>query len=173
MQAALVFVLFGCGVPCLAQTSRDYYNEIYKAGGLDRMADGYACFDDDPTLQTFFIFGQSVVIKQMFIDAGKFSSLPKAEQAKLNRGFLVVRGYDRGVPLSSEEFYEKDGESWVQDGMVSGKKTKERLIISMETLRYKRTVELDDGKGNFSPLVSRYGKCENVLLIFSRNNLCG
>ena len=29
-----------------AQTARNYYDELYKAGGLDRMADGYVCFDD-------------------------------------------------------------------------------------------------------------------------------
>ena len=32
---------------CFAQTARDYYNEIYAAGGLDRMADRYVCFNED------------------------------------------------------------------------------------------------------------------------------
>ena len=54
----LMVLLFGSATT-FAQSGRDYYNEIYKAGGLDRMADGYACFDDDPKLETFFIFGKA------------------------------------------------------------------------------------------------------------------
>jgi len=39
-----------------AQTARDYYDELYKAGGLDHMADEYVCFDDRKDLGTFFIW---------------------------------------------------------------------------------------------------------------------
>jgi hypothetical protein len=49
-------------VACLGQSARRYYNELYKAGGLDRMADEYVCFDDDDKLETFFIFGESKTI---------------------------------------------------------------------------------------------------------------
>jgi hypothetical protein len=65
----LVAVLLFGSASTFAQSARDYYNEIYKAGGLDRMADVYASFDDDPKLETFFTFGKSETLKQ-------FSSSP-------------------------------------------------------------------------------------------------
>lgn len=108
MTAALFVASSGA-----AQTARTYYNELYKAGGLDRMADGYVCFDDQPRVQTFFIFGQSKVFRQFLIDNGGFAKLSKGDQAELNRGYLLVRYYDRGVPQPEEEILEKDGDSWV------------------------------------------------------------
>jgi hypothetical protein len=61
-----------------SQTARDYYNEIYKVGGLDNFADGEVCFDDDPKLDTFFIFGQSKHMREFMQLDGTFSKLTKS-----------------------------------------------------------------------------------------------
>jgi hypothetical protein len=164
MKIALVVVLLFESASTFAQSARDYYNEIYKAGGLDRMADGYACFDDDPKLETFFIFGKSETLKQFLIFAGEFKKMSKAQQADFNRGFLNTRGYDKGVPLSSEETYWADGTSWASEpGIISGKKMRVRISIEWTTLRYKRSVEFLNPNGTLKSVpVSRYGRCEEV-----------
>jgi hypothetical protein len=164
MKIALVVVLLFGSASTFAQSARDYYNEIYKAGGLDRMADGYVCFDDDPKLETFFIFGKSETLKQFLISEGEFKKMSKAQQAELNRGFLNTRGYDKGVPLSGEETYYADGTSWASEpGIISGTKMRVRISIEWTTLRYKRSVEFLNANGTMKSVpVSRYGRCENV-----------
>jgi hypothetical protein len=164
MKIALVVVLLFGSASTFAQSARDYYNEIYKAGGLDRMADGYACFDDDPKLETFFIFGKSETLKQFLISTGEFKKMTKAQQADLNRGFLNTRGYDKGVPHSNEETYQTDGTSWASEpGIISGTKMRVRLSIEWTTLRYKRSVEFLNPNGTLKSVpLSRYGRCEEV-----------
>lgn len=164
MKIALALVLLFGSASMFAQSARDYYNEIYKAGGLDRMADGYVCFDDDPELDTFFIFGKSETLKQFLISTGEFKKMSKTQQAELNRGFLNTRGYDKGVPLSSEETYWADGTSWaIEPGIISGKKMRMRLSIEWTTLRYKRSVEILNSNGTLKSVpLSRYGRCEKV-----------
>jgi hypothetical protein len=164
MKIALVVVLLFGSSSTFAQSSRDYFNEIYKAGGLDRMADGYVCFDDDPKLDTFFIVAKSETLKQFLISTGDFKKMTKAQQAELNRGFLITRGYDKGVALSSEETYYTDGTSWASEpGIVSGTKMRMRLSIEWTTLRYKRDVEFLNPNGTLKRVpISRYGRCEEM-----------
>jgi len=151
-------------LPSFGQTTaRDYYTELYKAGGLDRMADEYVCFDDSKDLDTFFIFGKSETLKQFLIDQGGFAKLPPKSKKILNDGYLNMRGYDKGVALSSEEMYYKDGDTWsTEKGMVQGTAMRMRLSISFETLRYKRSVEILNPNGSLKSEVSRYGRCESV-----------
>ena len=61
MKAFLIVGLFS--MACYAQTARQYYDELYKAGGLDRMADKYVCFDDEDELKTFFIFARVRILE--------------------------------------------------------------------------------------------------------------
>ncbi|HYK36887.1 hypothetical protein [Alloacidobacterium sp.] len=159
----VVALLFGSTLT-FAQSARDYYNELYKAGGLDRMADGYVCFDDDPKLETIFIFGKSETLKQFLISTGEFKKMSKAQQAELNHGFLNTRGYDKGVPQSVEETYSADGTSWTTDpGIISGQKMRMRLSIEWTTLRYRRSVEFLNPNGTLKSVpISRYGRCEEV-----------
>jgi hypothetical protein len=123
--------------PSFAQTARDYYKELYAAGGLDRMADKYVCFADDPKLENFFIFGESKDMRESMIADGKFSKMPKAAQNRFNKDWLIVRGYNKGVPFE-EEYLDKSGESWVSEEHMLNKHTPFRikLTISWETLRY-------------------------------------
>jgi hypothetical protein len=111
-------------VACLGQSARQYYNELYKAGGLDRMADGYVCFDDDNKLETFFIFGESKTIREFLIANGSFGKMSDEFQKKLKEDFLIVRGYDKGVAIGEEEFYYHDGSSWVGDKSALSKQPK-------------------------------------------------
>jgi hypothetical protein len=147
-----------------AQTARNYYDELYKAGGLDRMADGYVCFDDRLELQTFFIFGESKVLKDFLIENRGFDELKPKWKAQINRGFLNVRGYDKGVVVGEEQFFNKDRESWVTDEFFISKGTpaRIRLTISWETLRYKKSVEVLSADSTLKSQFSTYGRCELV-----------
>jgi len=148
------------------QTVRDYYNEIYKAGGLDRMADGEVCFDDDPKLDTFFIFGQSKHMREFMLMDGTFAKLSKPMQAQLKKDFLIVRGYNKGIAFDNNEFYEKDGASWISEtgplDKAGTKKIRVRLTINWETLRFKRSVEILDHDSKYVSEVARFGRCEDV-----------
>jgi len=97
-----------------SQTARDYYNELYKAGGLDRMADRYVCFTDDPKHENFFIFGESKDVRESMMADGTFSKMPKAFQDRLKKDWLIVRPYIKGVPFE-QEYLDKNGESWVSE----------------------------------------------------------
>jgi hypothetical protein len=158
--ATLALLLVGTA---RAQSARDYFNELYNAGGLDHMADQYVCFDSSPELQTFFIFAKSDVLKQFLMDNGAFAKLPKSQQAGLNKGFLIVRGYDKGVALSTEQTYDKDGNTWVTERFdVQKAPMRMRLGITWETLRYKRAVEILNADSTMKSEVPRYGRCEVI-----------
>ena len=148
------------------RTAREYYNEIYAAGGLDRFAARYACFDEDTTLNTFFIYNESSRIRELLVAHDTFSKMPKDMRARLKKDWIVARGYDKGVPTGEQEYYEKDGPGW---GWVSDKFKvnnecclRVRLIVDPETLRYNRSVEILNHNRTMKNDVARYGKCEPV-----------
>jgi|SRR5271157_4596409 len=153
-------------VACLGQSARQYYNELYKAGGLDRMADGYVCFDDEDKLATFFIFGESKTIREFMIADGSFGKMSKEFQQRLKEDFLIVRGYDKGVAIGAEDFYHRDQSSWLGDKFVLSKQPKTfarmRFNITWETLRYKRSVVVLNPDTSSKGQYARYGKCEQV-----------
>jgi len=153
-------------VACFGQGARQYYSELYKAGGLDRMADGYVCFDDDDKLETFFIFGESKTIREFMMADESFGKMSKDFQKKLREDFLIVRGYDKGVAIGTEDFYERDGGSWVDEKFVLSRQPKTfgrmRFNITWETLRYKRSVEVLNPDQSLKGQYARYGKCEQV-----------
>jgi hypothetical protein len=146
-----------------AQTAREYFNELYKAGGLDRMADEYVCFDESAELQTFFIYAESEVLKEFLMANGGFAKLAKSQQAELNKGFLIVRGYDKGVAVGEEQTYAKDRNTWVTDEFYVGKTPmRMRITITPETQRYKRTVEILNANSQLQSESARYGRCEAI-----------
>jgi hypothetical protein len=65
-------------------------------GGLDHLADEFVCFDDQKDLDTFFIFGENKTLKAFLVDNGGYDKLSAANKAYLNRGWLNMRGYDKG-----------------------------------------------------------------------------
>lgn len=145
-------------------TARDYYKELYAAGGLDRMADAYACFEDDPSNEAFFIFGQSKDIREFMIADGTFGKLPKSLQLRLKKDFLIVRGYNKGVPWESESFLDGDEGSWISDQRMLNRHTpfRIRFTIDWQTLRYKWAVEVLNMDSTYRSEVASFGKCEEV-----------
>ena len=149
------------------QSARDYYNELYKAGGLDRMADGEVCFDDDPTMTYFFIFVQSKHMREFMIMDGTFNKLTKAQQEQLKKDFLIIRGYNKGIAMNEEEFFDKDGSSWISEAAPApsdkaGRLLRIRITINWETLRFKRSVEILDRNSKYLSELAHFGKCEDV-----------
>jgi hypothetical protein len=163
MNAALLATIFVAS-SCFAQTTRDYYNEIYGAGGLDRMAARYVCFNEEPDVKAFLIFTENKYLREYMISNGTFDKLSKAEQTELKKEFLIFRGYDKGVPWATEEFLNRDGASWVSDKFMLDKKTpaRVRFSISWETMRYKRSVEVLNSDDTINRIVPAYGRCERV-----------
>jgi hypothetical protein len=162
MKYALVLALFLAYPQATEPTARDYYNELYKAGGLDHMADEYVCFQDTPEVGTFFLFSRSDDIRKALMVDGSFQKLPKATQTKFSTDILFVRGYSKGIPFKDYDFYSKDGVSYVGDELIVDKNSPHvriRLTIQWETLRFKRAVEFIGKPGAD---VNVYGKCERV-----------
>jgi hypothetical protein len=140
--------------------ARDYYQELYAAGGLDRMASEYACFQDDPMAVNFFIFSESKLLRSHMQENGTFSKLSKPQQQELKKDFLNVRGYQQGVPWANESFLDKDGESWVTDKFIlptTKVPAVVRFTLNWQTLRYKWSVEYGSGKES-----ANFGRCELV-----------
>ncbi|MGB8128925.1 MAG: hypothetical protein WCG81_03975 [Candidatus Angelobacter sp.] len=157
MVLAFYGVVFGT-------TARDYYNEIYKAGGLDRKAAGYACFPDEDTGK-FFIFSQSDVVRQFLIDERQYKKLPKSQQTELDKGFIYLRTYYKGVPRGPITL-DKDGESYLFEGDMKQEKgavLKIRYTFNWATLRYEESVGIYR-KGTLvrSSEHNGYGRCELV-----------
>jgi hypothetical protein len=146
------------------RTAREYYDELYKAGGLDRFADGEVCFDEDTTSQNFFIFGQSKHMREFMKADGTFEKLPKKMQVQLEKDFLIIRGYAKGIPFKDEEYYEKDGSTWLSPVYDFDAKNSMRIrfTINWQTLRYKRAVEMLDHDLHYKSEVAKFGKCEDV-----------
>lgn len=145
-----------------AQNARSYFEELYKAGGLDRTADEYVCFDDDPSIQAFFIFTTSKTLREFFIRKGEFAKLPKSQRDELNRGFLVLREYDKGVPEPHEETLSPEGSSWVEKVVIDKAPIRIRFAISWETMRYKRSLEIWNSNSTLRSESARYGHCEGT-----------
>jgi hypothetical protein len=169
IMGLLAFSLIGF-LPCKAQNlpkARDYYKELYAAGGLDRMADGYVCFFDDSNIGNFFIFGEGKHLREFMMANGTFEKLPKEAQAAMKTDFLVVRGYTKGVPFGSQDFYTKDKDSWVtEEGVMKNKDDslafRMRLDINWQTLRFRRSVEILNPDLSFQGEVPLFGRCEKI-----------
>jgi len=140
-----------------AQSARSYFEELYKAGGLDGMADEYVCFDGDPSINAFFTFTTSKTLRQLFITKGEFAKLPKTQRDELKRGFLILRGYDRGVAEPHEETFSPDGSSWAEKGVIDKAPITIRFTISWETMRYTRSIET-----TLRSASAGYGHCERT-----------
>ena len=149
VNSALLAVLFSCLVPLHGQNpaslaARDYYKELHAAGELDYMAGGHACFQDDPKIDSFFTFRESKNLRDHMLADGTLNKLPDETQDLMDKDFLMVRGYAKGIPWRGEEYLEKDEESWISDQRMLDERTpiRIRFNINWETLRYKYAVEV-------------------------------
>ena len=146
-------------------TARDYYQELYKAGGLDNLPDEYICCRDD-TVPTFFIMAKSDLIKNLIESDGELKNLPPREQANLRKGFLFKVTYNKGLS-NGLEYWDplESGGGYFTDFDITGKAEAKptpihmTLRVSWETLRYKIDVY---ERGSAVPLAEDTGKCEEV-----------
>jgi hypothetical protein len=129
MKRAMCAILF-LGSACFGQSARQYYSELYNAGGLDRMADEYVCFADEADNQNFFIVAQSEDIKKYLMADGSFGKVPKATQSLLQKDFLIMRGYNKGIAFADKQLFAKDRNSWVSDKAMLSKNTPIRMRIT-------------------------------------------
>jgi hypothetical protein len=164
-MTAILFLAPGAFPQTAPLTARDYYNELYKAGGLDRGADAYVCFYEDEKNPNFFIFGFSKDLREYIITQGGFSKLTKEQQDFLKKDFLMVRGYAKGIPFADQQYLNKDGDSWVSDNRKldkEGKFLRDRLTVNWQTLRFKRSIETFHADSTFMGELPNFGKCEPV-----------
>ena len=145
-------------------TARDYFNELVAARGVDLMAKSHACFQDDPEADGFFLFGESNFVRDQTVAEGSFSKLPKTTQELMNKEFLMVKGYPKGIPWRGEEFLEKDEGSWVSDQHMVDENTPVRIRfnVNWRTLRYKYSVEVLNMDSTFRYEVASFGRCEKL-----------
>jgi hypothetical protein len=146
-------------------TARDYFNELNATGGIDRVTKSHACFQDDPRADSFFLIGESKYLREYSLANGTFSKLPKATQDLMNKDFLMVRGYPKGIPWRGEEFLEKEQDSWVSDPRMLNENTpiRIRFNVNWQTLRYKYTVEVMNMDSTYRSEVASSGQCEELL----------
>jgi len=88
---------------------------------------------------------------------GEYAKLPKAQRDELKKGFLILRGYDKGVPEPHEEVFSPDGNSWVEKGVFDKAPITIRFTISWETMRYLRSMEAAARSAS-----AGYGHCERT-----------
>jgi hypothetical protein len=146
------------------RTAREYFDELYKVGGLDRMAAGEVCFDEDAASENFFVFAQSKYMREFMKADGTFEKLSKKTQTQLNKDFLIVRGYAKGIPFKDEEYYNQDGSTWLSAVYDLDPKNSMRIrfTINWQTLRYKKSVEMLDHDLHYKSEIAKFGKCEDV-----------
>ena len=148
-------------------TARDYYKELYDAGGLDRIASEYACFKDDTHHDTFFIFGQSTTLRERMISAGTFNPSYKVPKDAPKEDFLIVRGYEKGIPWTEDMFFTKQGGLWTSEKMQTMPLGDARrsvaigILINWQTLRYRWGVWVVD-KGQRHAAGGNFGRCEKI-----------
>ena len=148
---------------CFGQLSRDSYNELYAAGALGKVISDRVCFFDDPELDTFFMFTESKVIREIMIADGSFPKAGNSLQTRLKEDFLIFRGFNKGIPVDDEDIFTADHGSWVSARFILDKRpARIRFEIVRETLRFKRSVELLNPNGTVRSVVSSYGRCEVV-----------
>jgi hypothetical protein len=145
-------------------TARDYYKELNASGGLNNMAGGHACFQDDPKVSTFFILRESKDLRNSMLADGTFTKLPEATQGLMKKDFLMVRGYVEGIPWRGEEVLEKDEESWTSDQRMLDERTliRIRFNINWQTLRYKYAVEILNMDSTYRTEAASLGHCEEI-----------
>jgi hypothetical protein len=169
INSLLLAVLLAFLLPLRAQdraglTARDYYNELHATGGLEHAEGTHVCFQDDPTVDSFFVLKESKNLRDYMLADGTFSKLSKATQEYMKKDFLMVRGYAKGIPWRGEEYLEKDEESWISDQRMLDERTpiRIRFTINWQTLRYKYAVEILNMDSSFRAETASFGHCEEI-----------
>jgi len=165
----MVAVMLSIQIPLRGQnsanlTARDYFKELIASGGLEGTTKKYACFQDDPNADSFFLLGESKSVRESMLADGTFNRLPGETQELMKKEFLTVRGYPKGIPWRGEEFLGKDESSWISDARMLDESTpiRIRLKVDWQTLRYKYAVELLNLDSTYRTEVASFGRCEQL-----------
>jgi len=143
-------------------TAREYYKKLQASGKADpQMANGYVCFQDDNRVDDYITFVTSKDLRDYLIKTNELHKLVIGAQEQLKKDALIVRNYQKDVPLKAEGFFYKDGDSWRTDKYtlsLTQSPAWMRLTVDWQTLRYKRAVEFGaEGKE-----LATYGVCEKA-----------
>lgn len=119
------------------------------------------CFAEDQSNPNFFTFLRS---DQLIVQPRDLAKMSPAVRAQFEKGFLLVRGYAKGVALGGEDAYLKERDSWTGEKEKIGRSgfVQVKLTINWNTLRYRKSVNQFGPDGVYRDEVSQYGKCEHV-----------
>jgi hypothetical protein len=142
-------------------TAREYYEELYKVGGLDNFVDQYVCFREDDR-PVFFLMSNSKAFKEFLSTDDGMKSLSSDMRKALEKGFLIVRLYNKGI-AHEREFFDPDNHGgWVEEytggPSAPSKHLTIRLDVNWDTLRYTRSVSTT----GMAKSDAESGKCEPV-----------
>jgi hypothetical protein len=159
LTLCFIAAVIGSSAAQQEMTAQAYYQELYRAGALDNFADSYVCFSDKP-IPAFFLLADSNGLKQFLIDEKGYDKLSARDRELLDRGYLILRTYWKGV-ANPREFLDRDtrgeGYGFFEDAKVGKRPYTIRLNVNWKTLRYKKTVEQDGVQ-----VAENAGKCEEV-----------
>ncbi len=147
----------------LAQTARDYYNELNRTNGLEGLSNEYVCFKDDATDDIFFTISKGNDIKQSLLLMNADAKKMKTSDINKFANTLVVTNYTKGV-ASDLDVMDKETnhsgvstETFVDRGTVNGTAMALHFTINWKTLRFRRSVTVAGKVGDYAV----YGKCED------------
>lgn len=138
-------------------TARDYYDELYKAGGLDNFVDQYVCFRDD-SVPTFFLLSDGKAIRALLSTHNRSNSLPSEAQSELKKDFLIARFYHKDIAQEREFLDPAKRGVWKEEISVEKGTIQVSLSLNWDTLRYLRAVNVKGEANSYDDA----GKCERV-----------
>jgi hypothetical protein len=163
---ALAFIGADAGPQTQPKGARDYYKELYGAGGLQKYSQ-YACFFEDVTFRDYFF---TVVFSEELVDSLKSTKLgtemlklmSKQDQEFIRKKSAGIYRYNKGVYMNGVVMDKDDLSSWVRTS--NDGKQRERFRFQRQTLRFAWTYESlkPAGKDSHSPPSPIFGRCEKI-----------
>lgn len=168
-------------------SARDYYKQLYNAGGFRDEVEGFfgfVCFNDDTSSPGFFTFttfaydqkhphGDEVDREMPYVafvpeDFFKLGILKNEEFFARGGRVLDMSLYSAGVKTGTDQ-YVWDGHSWVfqltSQGPLGPETSVYRLFIEPATMRYTQVIAVIDGSDVHVPPVVGHpfsGSCELI-----------
>ena len=68
-------------------------------------------------------------------------------QVQLNKDYLIVRGYAKGIPFKDEEYYDKDGSTWLSQVYDLDPKSSMRIRLTINWEQYAPLQEVGGAAG--------------------------
>jgi hypothetical protein len=116
--AAIVVLLSGLAIACLAQNHKadqEFYEELYNAGQLDRLAALHVCYVEGLNQPAFLTFAESGPMRARMESNGQLKGLPEEDKKLFDQDILWLRLYVKGRESSSErEVMSREDGIWVR-----------------------------------------------------------